>query len=123
MIVAEILKSLRVEADLTQSQLAQKLGIGQSTIVGYERGDREPTASNLMKYASYFNVSMDFLTGRTDDFGSFIEQPAESLRLSPEERKLVEDYRGLAKPLKDLVQTVIKTMQEGTQNADFKNGS
>ena len=69
MIMTEILKSLRLEADLTQSQLAQKLGIGQSTIVGYERGDREPTASNLMKYASYFNVSMDFLTGGNENDG------------------------------------------------------
>lgn len=69
LIMTEILKSLRLEADLTQSQLAQKLGIGQSTIVGYERGDREPTASNLMKYASYFNVSMDFLTGGNENDG------------------------------------------------------
>ena len=121
MIVAEILKSLRVEADLTQSQLAQKLGIGQSTIVGYERGDREPTASNLMKYASYFNVSMDFLTGRTDDFGSFIGQSADSYHLSPEERKLVEDYRGLAKPLKELLQDMIRSWQENTRKENFRS--
>lgn len=123
MIVAEILKSLRVEADLTQSQLAQRLGIGQSTIVGYERGDREPTASNLMKYASYFNVSLDFLTGRTDDFGSFIEQSADAIHLSPEERKLVEDYRGLAKPLKELLQDMIRSWQENTRNENFRKES
>lgn len=121
--MAEILKSLRVEADLTQSQLAQKLGIGQSTIVGYERGDREPTASNLMKYASYFNVSMDFLTGRTDDFGSFIGQSDDSYHLSPEERKLVEDYRGLAKPLKELLQDMIRSWQENTRKENFRKES
>ena len=50
------LKELRVEAGLTQKELADKINIGQSTIVGYERGEREATLTNLSRYADYFNV-------------------------------------------------------------------
>lgn len=64
-----ILKELRVNAGLTQKELAAKLGIGQSTIVGYEKGIREPTVSNLALYAKYFNVSIDYIVGLEDDFG------------------------------------------------------
>ena len=63
----KILKSLRLESNLTQKELAEKLGIGQSTIVGYERGYRETIATNLIKYANFFNVSTDYLLGRTDN--------------------------------------------------------
>ena len=74
----------------------------------------------IIKTAKFFNVTTDYLLAQEEDTALF---SSIALFLSPEERKLVEDYRGLAKPLKDLVQTIIKTMQEGTQNASFKNGS
>lgn len=116
-----ILKNLRLDAGLTQHELAQLLQIGQSTIVCYERGEREPTITNLLKYASYFNVSIDYLVCRTDDFGTPIEPPQEGFHLSPEERKLVEDYRGLGKPLKELLQNMIRSWQEGTRSDSVKD--
>lgn len=61
--IATTLKDLRVEANLTQKELAQKLNIGQSTITQYERGDREPTIHNLSLYANFFGVSVDYLLG------------------------------------------------------------
>lgn len=66
----KILKELRIEANLTQSELSKKLSVGQSTIVGYEKCEREATVSNLIKYAKFFNVSLDYLTGLEDDFGN-----------------------------------------------------
>ena len=67
---SEILKSLRVENNLKQKELAEKLGIGQSTIVGYERGLHEATANILSRYAEFFNVSVDFLCGLEDELGN-----------------------------------------------------
>ena len=66
----KILKELRVEANLTQSELSKRLSVGQSTIFGYEKCEREATVANLIKYARYFNVSLDYLTGLEDDFGN-----------------------------------------------------
>ncbi len=67
---ATILRELRKSANLTQNALAKALKIGQSTIVGYEQGKNEPTGSILIKYADFFDVSIDYLLGREDDFGN-----------------------------------------------------
>ena len=93
--ISEILKTLRQEDGLTQNQLAKNIGIGQSTIVGYERGDREPTASNLIKYANYFNVSMDYLVGRTDELGAMITSPA-TKALSDREKRVLALFRKMS---------------------------
>lgn len=93
--ISEILKTLRQEDGLTQNQLAKNIGIGQSTIVGYERGDREPTASNLIKYANYFNVSMDYLVGRTDELGAIITSPA-AKSLSDRENRVLALFRKMS---------------------------
>ena len=93
--ISEIFKTLRQEDGLTQNQLAKNIGIGQSTIVGYERGDREPTASNLIKYANYFNVSMDYLVGRTDELGAMITSPA-TKALSDREKRVLALFRKMS---------------------------
>ena len=93
--ISEILKTLRQEDGLTQNQLAKNIGIGQSTIVGYERDDREPTASNLIKYANYFNVSMDYLVGRTDELGAMITSPA-TKALSDREKRVLALFRKMS---------------------------
>lgn len=60
------LKELRKENYLTQSQLADKLGLAFSTISMYERGEREPDFETLEIIADYFNVTMDYLHGKTN---------------------------------------------------------
>lgn len=116
------LKELREERGLSLKQLSEQIQVSDAAICKWENNISEPKLTYIIRLAQFFCISLDELTGQ-DDLMPLIEQSTSTYHLSPEERKLVEDYRGLAKPLKDLVQTVIKTMQEGTQNADFKNGS
>lgn len=61
-----IFKRLRISSELTQSEMAQKLGISRSTIGMYETGAREPDFETLEKIADFFNVDIDYLLGRTD---------------------------------------------------------
>lgn len=61
-----VLKALRSEHDLTQRQLGEALGVSESTIGMYERGHREPDFEMLETIADYFNVDMDYLTGRSE---------------------------------------------------------
>lgn len=63
---SENLKYLRKREGLTQTQLAKNAGIGRSAISMYELGKREPDFETLEMLADYFNVDMDFLTGRSD---------------------------------------------------------
>lgn len=60
-----VLKSLRHRHNMTQKNLADALGVSESTVGMYERGKREPDFETLEQIADYFNVDMDYLTGRS----------------------------------------------------------
>lgn len=61
------LRLLREEKDLTQIELAKILSLTNSTISQYEAGKRMPEQGILQKIADIFDVSVDYLLGRTDD--------------------------------------------------------
>jgi len=61
------LRYLRKTLNLTQSELANKLGITRGTYAHYEIGKREPDYETLQKIADFFEVSTDYLLGRTDN--------------------------------------------------------
>lgn len=72
------LRQLRKEDNLTQKELAAKLGLAFSTISMYERGIREPDFETAEAIADYFNVSMDFLLGKSTNsapMGNIIPMP------------------------------------------------
>ncbi len=52
--------------NMTQREVAQKLGIAQPSYIRYENGKAEPTIENLIKLADVFDVSIDFLCGRKE---------------------------------------------------------
>lgn len=60
------LRKLRSEADLKQSELAGKIDLAPSTISMYEQGRRLADQETLKKLADYFNVTTDYLLGRSD---------------------------------------------------------
>lgn len=111
-----ILKELRVSAGLTQKELAAKLGIGQSTIVGYEKGIREPTVSNLALYAKYFNVSIDYIIGLEDDFGVKVESD-EGLSANTQEKELLSLFRQLSPYLQGLTLDTVRGWAGGSGSA------
>lgn len=61
------LKSLRISNNLTLEQLGKELGSTRATIGNYENNNKKPSLEMLIKIADYFNVSIDYLVGRTDD--------------------------------------------------------
>ena len=63
MVIAKKIKELRAEKGLSQAQLAKKIGCSQSMIVRWEKGECEPTASNIVKLAAAFDCSTDYLLG------------------------------------------------------------
>ena len=61
------LRGLRKNKGISQLKLAMDLNTTQNTISRYETGEREPGIDELIKIADYFNVSVDYLIGRTDN--------------------------------------------------------
>ena len=61
------LKELRLKRGITQLKLALDLNMNQNSVSRYETGQREADYKTLIAFADYFNVSIDYLLGRTDD--------------------------------------------------------
>lgn len=60
----EVLKKLRKNANMTQQELAEALWISKSTVSCYEQDTRFPSSEMLIRIATVFHVSVDYLLGR-----------------------------------------------------------
>ena len=81
-IVGERLKELRVNARYSQKQIAEKCETTQVTIGRYETGVAEPPLQKLLWYADFFDVSLDYIFGRTDNPQGMQKYPAIKLALA-----------------------------------------
>lgn len=61
--LSENIKKLRHQKNLTQTQLAQRLGVALSTVASYENQDRMPSIPMLIKLSYEFNVTIEYLLG------------------------------------------------------------
>ena len=102
----QILKELRKSRKLNQASLAEALDMSQATITFWENGKRMPDIEMLCKIADYFNVTTDYLLGRTpmeievihsdppplqDDQFEIVIKPDEKAPSADElERKIIE---------------------------------
>lgn len=102
------LYELRVEKNLSQVDLANILQVSHRSIGRWEQGLNEPTMSYLIKLADYFDVTVDYLVGRTDDFGFVSGQNGTSL--SADEHALVEAYRKLPEKRRDAILDTVITL-------------
>ena len=62
----ERMKELRKERKLRQEDIAAELDIGITTYCRYELGMRDPTLAVLCRMADYYDVTTDYLLGRSD---------------------------------------------------------
>ncbi|MFJ7761904.1 helix-turn-helix domain-containing protein [Bacillus toyonensis] len=60
------LKQIRLEHKLTQEQLGEKINVTKVSVSGYENRNRTPDTETLQKLADYFDISVDYLLGRTN---------------------------------------------------------
>lgn len=74
------IRELRKKANLTQKQLADKLGISEQSVAHYESNRRSPDPYMLQKIASLFDTSIDFLLGN-EPSAKFKEQTEENREL------------------------------------------
>lgn len=61
------IRDMREDADLTQAQVAELLGIAQTVYSRYERGYQTIPLPLLIQLADQYHVSLDYLTGRTSN--------------------------------------------------------
>lgn len=63
---SERLKTIRKHNGLTQTMVSSQLSIAIRQYQRYEAGESEPTLSVLLRLADFFDVSLDYLAGRSD---------------------------------------------------------
>lgn len=61
------MKELREQKNISMKEAAACVGLPYTTYVGYEKGDREPNSEMLIKIASFYSVSVDYLIGRDNN--------------------------------------------------------
>lgn len=66
-IVGERIRGLMQKHGLSQVALAEKIDVKQNTVSAWVLGRKEPCIENLWRLANYFDVSIDYLVGRTGD--------------------------------------------------------
>lgn len=67
-IFGERLKELRIERGISQAELAKRIGVSSGIVCLWEIDKSEPTAPNIRKIADCFDVSADYLLGRSDSY-------------------------------------------------------
>lgn len=87
------IKKLRNEKGLTQMNLAELMGIDQTTVSKWELGKATPDTPILIRLAEFFDVSTDYLLGLSNYYyPDFIKSEN---KYSDEELQLLEDFRSL----------------------------
>ena len=99
------LKELRLEKKINQAELGEIIGISPSTVGMYERDQRFPDKDILSKIADYFEVSVDYLLGRTDERNITKEKP----KLDPSIKTIAAHRIG---PIEDLDDEAIEKINE-----------
>lgn len=110
-ILGERLRILREEAGFSQNKLAKLIGIQQSSLNRYESGFSNPTPETLLWFADYFDVSMDYIYGRTDkpQGKTYKYKP----RLDPDMAKFVEMcFESGTRANKELKASILKMVSE-----------
>ena len=109
----EVLKKLRISRGVTQSELAKVLGVSPSTVGMYENGQREPNFEIEEKIADYFNVTLDYLRGKSEKNTSDDAKTAVDMMLNGKIASLNQKNQGL---LMSYYQALLDT-----QNEDLKD--
>ena len=95
-------------------KMAEIIGMNQSSINRYENADSSPALEILVKYADYFDVSLDYIFGRTDrPQGKLYEHKPRLEHIYPEMEKFVEMCFDPNSPMNErLKQTLIEMLGE-----------
>lgn len=90
------IRDLRIDNDLTKTELANKLDISERTLAKYETGESEPTISVLIKMSHIFDVSIDYICCIKDEVAIVEEGTIDKLKkLSKDLESIVDKINKL----------------------------
>ena len=90
------IRDLRKKAGITQDDLAVQIGVSRFSVSNWELGKHPPNADELLYLSNRFNVSVDYILGRTDWECDFTKN------ISPKELCLVEKFLEYIRDVKSI---------------------
>lgn len=104
--LADRLKELRKSNNLTQAELGRILGVGKTTVSMYETDNSTPSDEIKLKISEHFNVSLDYLLGKTDK-KNYTEDPTITIALHSD-----SDYDDLPKEAIDEINNFVEYIKQ-----------
>ena len=89
--ISQKIKALRLEKNLKQKDVANSINIATNTLSQFENNKGRPSLEVLSSLADFFEVSVDYLIGRADDFGN-VNVITNGAELSEYEKTLLECF-------------------------------
>ena len=105
------IRDLREDADKTQTEIAEYLGTTAQYYGKYEKGERELPFSRAISLAEYYNVTLDYLSGRTNS-----KTHSLAISLSEDEAALLAKFRNLTERNKGKTELFIDQLTEIQNN-------
>lgn len=113
-------KDLRINRGFTQGKLAKELGTSQQTISRIEYKDEMVPTDILIKASKYFNVSVDYILGLSDDKHNQVCEKRMNNYLAQYEDLMME-YAALKPEYRAAVKSVVRTLTEAQEAEDAAN--
>lgn len=105
------LQELLQSAKLSQAKIAAVVGSRQSAIARFESGEAHVPADVMVRYADYFDVSLDYIFGRTDNpQGKLYEGKMRIEKVYPEMDKFIEMCFGPGSPINERLKEALREM-------------
>ena len=100
------LLELRRERGLSQREVAREFNVSQSTYNNWENSNTQPSIEQLIGLARFFEVSVDYLGGNSDEAGTITF----TTTLSSEEKRMLDAYSSLSPSLRSACKTVLDAL-------------
>ena len=116
------MKSLRLEAGLTQKEVAERLGMSQPAYLSWEKGKRKPSGETLEKFSTFFDVSVDYLLGKSDSRYSDEQLDGMEIFFRNQTQDMTEEEKAqFRKELQEYMEERAEAIREWKKENNFKD--
>ena len=105
--ISQRIKNLRVSMKLKQIELAQKIGVGKTTISNWETGYSSPDNDSLIKLSEILDCTVDYLLGISEDKQNIVIKPIE-LNGYSEVIEIAKNAGLSSQDIREIIETCIK---------------
>ena len=118
-LIVNRLAELRKKRGLSQIEFAKQIGSAQTTISNWENGNRDIDSQTIVKLADFFDVTTDYLLGKSDDPNPYAQaDDGASDEFDGLEFAFFNDYKELTEDHKETLRNMMKIMKQAKESSE-----